>query len=48
MWIPGIYEYKTRGFPFMKNLGQLIYQYELKRKKTVKAGLSGFKLKYER
>ncbi len=27
------YDYTTVGFPFMKNLGQVIYQHELKRKK---------------
>ena len=43
----GKYEYKTLGFPFMKNLGQLIYQYELKRTKKVNPDLSEFKLKYE-
>lgn len=29
------YDYETVGLPFMKNLGQLIYNYELKRKKAV-------------
>ena len=29
------YDYETIGFPFMKNLGQLLYNYELKRKKGV-------------
>ncbi|MCX6203796.1 MAG: serine hydrolase [Bacteroidetes bacterium] len=28
------YDYDTVGFPFYKNLGQLIYNYELKRKKA--------------
>jgi hypothetical protein len=27
------YDYETVGYPFYKNLGQLIYEYELKRKK---------------
>jgi hypothetical protein len=27
------YDYDTIGYPFYKNLGQLIYDYELKRKK---------------
>jgi len=27
------YDYDTIGFPFMKQLGKLIYDYELKRKK---------------
>jgi hypothetical protein len=29
----GVYEYATVGFPFMKDLGRLIYDYELKRKR---------------
>lgn len=29
------YDYDTVGLPFMKNLGQLLYNYELKRKKGV-------------
>jgi hypothetical protein len=30
----GKYDYETVGYPFYKNLGHLIYEYELKRKKT--------------
>ena len=41
------YEYKTIGFPFMKNLGQLIYHYELKRKKERLPDLQKFKLTYD-
>ena len=29
------YDYETVGLPFMKNLGQLLYNFELKRKKAV-------------
>jgi hypothetical protein len=29
------YEYETVGLPFMKNLGELLYNFELKRKKAV-------------
>ena len=29
------YDYDTVGLPFMKNLGQLLYNFELKRKKGV-------------
>ena len=32
-----VYEYKTVTHPFMKNLGQVIYQYELQRKKKYPA-----------
>lgn len=43
----GNYEYKTLGYPFMKNLGQLIYTYELKRKKDHLPDLSAFKMPYD-
>jgi len=43
----GKYEYKTLGYPFMKNLGQLIYHYELKRKRPRKPDLSEFKFRYD-
>lgn len=36
----GVYEYDSIGFPFMAQLGEAIYQRELKRKKTVKPDLS--------
>jgi beta-lactamase class A len=35
------YDYDTVGFPFMKNLGRLIYDYELKRERKFKPELSG-------
>ncbi len=35
------YDYNTVGFPFMKNLGRLIYDYELKRERKFKPELSG-------
>ncbi len=44
----GVYDYETIGYPFMKNLGQMIYQYELKRDRTRSPDLSEFKLKYDR
>ncbi len=43
----GKYEYKTVGFPFMKNLGRLIYGYELKRKKDHKPDLSAFQITHD-
>ena len=43
----GDYEYKTIGYPFMKNLGQLIYQYELKRKRIKRPDLTEFKFNYD-
>ena len=42
------YEYETEGYPFMRNLGQLIYDHELQRKRTTKADLTEFNLKYNR
>jgi Beta-lactamase enzyme family len=43
----GKYEYKTLGFPFMKNLGQAVYKYELKRKRKFKPDLKEFVLQYD-
>ena len=43
----GKYEYKTIGYPFMKNLGQVIYKYELKRRKKFKPNLKEFAFKYD-
>ncbi|HWZ14368.1 MAG TPA: serine hydrolase [Mucilaginibacter sp.] len=40
------YEYKTVCLPFMKNLGQVIYQYELKRPKNYLPDLSKSKFRY--
>jgi hypothetical protein len=40
------YEYKTVCLPFMKNLGRLIYQYELTRPKKYLPDLSEFKFRY--
>ena len=42
------YDYETIGLPFMKNLGRLIYDYELKRERLVKPDLSTFKLVYDK
>ncbi len=40
------YDYETIGKPFMKNLGQAIYNYELSRPKKVQPDLSSFKFSY--
>jgi hypothetical protein len=40
------YEYKTVCLPFMKNLGQVIYQYELQRERKYKPDLKKFKFSY--
>lgn len=42
-----LYEYKTIGYPFLKNIGQTIYHYELNRKRVRKPDLNEFKLQYE-
>jgi len=41
------YEYNTMGSPFLYQLGQTIYNYELKRKRTYQPDLSNFKINYE-
>ncbi len=40
------YEYETVCYPFMKYLGQMIYQYELNRKRKHLPDLSKFKMNY--
>ena len=40
------YEYKTVCLPFMRDLGQTIYQYELQRKKKFLPDLKKFKFRY--
>ena len=40
------YDYDAVGLPFMKNLGQVIYQHELTRKKQHEPDLSTFKFNY--
>ncbi|MEO7264576.1 MAG: serine hydrolase [Ferruginibacter sp.] len=40
------YDYETIGKPFMKNLGQAIYNYELNRPKKLQPDLSSFKFNY--
>ncbi|MEO8765172.1 MAG: serine hydrolase [Ginsengibacter sp.] len=42
------YDYDTIGFPFMKNLGNVLYDYELKRKKAYQPDLSSFKIIYDK
>jgi hypothetical protein len=43
----GVYEYDEVGMPFMEILGQLIYDYELKRKREFQPDLSRFKTTYD-
>ena len=42
------YEYTTTGWPFLYQLGQRIYQYELQRERKYKPDLSAFRLQYEK
>lgn len=41
------YDYESVGYPFLYQLGQTIYQYELKRKRNVRPKLSTFNLRYD-
>lgn len=43
----GKYDYDTKGYPFLNMLGQIIYNYELNRKKTYLPDLSPFRIEYE-
>lgn len=40
------YDYETIGFPFMKRLGEIIYEYEASRTKQYRPDLSEFKFDY--
>ncbi|MBX3256126.1 MAG: serine hydrolase [Chitinophagaceae bacterium] len=42
------YDYNITGLPFMKHLGEVIYQYELKRKRKHLPDLEAFRLQYDR
>jgi hypothetical protein len=42
------YEYETVGWPFLYQVGQTIYNYELNRKKKYLPNLSGFKMIYQK
>jgi hypothetical protein len=42
------YDYERVGLPFLEKLGQLVYDYEAKRKRTYQPDLSKFKLTYEK
>jgi hypothetical protein len=43
----GRYEYNSIGHPFLFQLGQTIYHYELERKRPHKPDLSAFKIRYD-
>jgi len=40
------YDYNTVGYPFLKNLGRVIYAYELKRQRKYPSDLSTFQFRY--
>ena len=42
------YDYETIGYPFMKNLGKVIYDYDANRKKAHYPDLSQFKMVYDK
>ena len=44
----GEYAYDSLGFPFFRNLGNLVYHYELDRPRTHKPDLSKFIFSYDR
>ncbi|GGK70718.1 hypothetical protein GCM10011405_18510 [Rufibacter glacialis] len=44
----GKYEYDSIGFPFLRDLGQVIYDHELKRKRKHVPNLSTFQLQYDK
>ncbi|MGA0559461.1 serine hydrolase [Larkinella sp. VNQ87] len=41
------YDYQTIGFPFMANLGRVIFDYEVKRKRPYVPDLSRFRVSYD-
>jgi hypothetical protein len=42
------YDYEEVGWPFMYDLGQIVYQYELKRSRKFRPDLQRFNLRYEK
>ncbi|MDQ6814960.1 MAG: class A beta-lactamase-related serine hydrolase [Bacteroidota bacterium] len=42
------YDYESKGYPFLRELGNTIYQFELHRKRAFKPDLSAFNLQYEK
>lgn len=42
------YDYRQTGYPFMKHLGEVIYQHELTRKRKHSPDLSEFRVEYDR
>lgn len=42
------YDYESTGWPFLYDLGQTVYQYELSRNREFKPNLKRFRMKYEK
>ena len=42
------YDYETVGLPFLEQLGRVVYEYELGRKRKHQPDLSRFKVAYDR
>ncbi|MFT3680369.1 MAG: serine hydrolase [Ferruginibacter sp.] len=42
------YDYDTVGYPFMKHLGEVIYDYEIKRERKIQPDLSELKFEYDK
>jgi beta-lactamase class A len=42
------YDYDTVGYPFMKHLGEVIYKYEIERKKEIQPDLSNLIFNYDK
>ena len=42
------YDYDSVGFPFMKNLGRVLYEYETTRPKKMQPDLSGLQFRYDK
>lgn len=42
------YDYTTTGYPFFRNLGRAVYEYELKRQRNYKPDLSGLQFDWRR
>jgi hypothetical protein len=42
------YDYDAAGYPFLYQLGQTVYQFELTRRRRFKPDLSRFQIQYER
>ena len=42
------YDYETVGLPFMENLGKVIFEYELDRKRTERPDLSRYEVEYDK